>query len=767
MTLSGSKVEGFEVEAEEVSNVVVGKILAIEKHPDADKLVVCQLDVGQGEPLQIVTGATNVFVGAIVPVALDGAHLPGGVKIRKGKLRGVESCGMLCSIAELGVTEHDFPGTIADGIMIITEPCEIGQDIHEALGLNDVCVEFEITPNRPDCLSVIGLAREASATFSRPMKEIAPCVKNETGDIHELLSVTVENSELCPRYTAKVIKNVKIAPSPRWMRERLRASGVRPINNLVDITNYVMLEYGQPMHAFDLRHVEGSKIVVRNAREGETIMTLDGTERALSPEMLVICDEKKPSAVAGVMGGEYSGIMDDTVTVVFESANFKGSSIRTTAKKLGMRTESSARFEKGLDAQNTVPAVLRACQLVEELGAGEVVGGIIDIDNTNYQPAKIKFQPNWISNFLGIEIPAEEQKSYLEKLQFTVEDDIITVPSWRGDVEHKADIAEEVVRLYGYDKIPSTQLLGEASGGYTPRQQFDRDLSRLMRAAGCYEVATYSFISPKYYDKIHLPADSELRKSIVITNPLGEDSSIMRTTALPSMMEVLARNYNARSASARLYEQATEYYPTEPDQLPIEQPKLIGGFYGASEDFFSVKGVVELIAREYGITGMTFTAKRDDPTFHPGRCAEITVGEQKLGTVGQVHPLVADEYGIDTEVYLFTLDMDVLFENRDANKQYKQLPKFPAVTRDLALLCADELPVGEIEACIRRVCGKLLEEVTLFDIYKGQQIESGKKSVAYSMVLRSAEKTLTDSDCEAVMQKLMKELEKMEVSLRM
>ncbi|MBR5872467.1 MAG: phenylalanine--tRNA ligase subunit beta, partial [Oscillospiraceae bacterium] len=582
MTMSGSNVECYNTEADYISNVVVAKILKIEKHPDADKLQICQLDIGKEEPIQIVTAAQNVYEGMMVPAALDNSTLAGGVKIKKGKLRGVPSNGMMCSVAELGVTVHDFPYAIEDGIMDIKEDCKPGDDIRTALGLDDVCVEFEITSNRPDCLSVLGLAREAAATFGKELHMPEVKIENETGDINELLSVEVKNPTLCRRYVARMIKNIKVGPSPRWMRERLRASGVRPINNLVDITNFVMLEYGQPMHAFDYKYLAGNKIVVRNAEEGESIMTLDGVERKLSPEMLCICDAEKPSCVAGVMGGEYSGVQDDTNMVVFESASFLGSSVRTTAKKLGMRTESSGRFEKNLDSRMCLDAVNRACQLVEMLGAGEVIGGYIDIDNEGDKAYTVDFCPEWTNKFLGIDLPEEKMVEILEKIGYKVENGVITVPSFRsGDTLHKADIAEEIARFYGYDVIPNTAVKGASQGALTLRQQFEKKLSRLLMANGCYEVETYSFISPKYYDKINLPVDSDLRRSVVITNPLGEDTSVMRTTCLPSMLEVVARNYNNRNISGRFFELGTIYLPDESiDVLPEERGIAVIGSYG-------------------------------------------------------------------------------------------------------------------------------------------------------------------------------------------
>ena len=766
MSLSGSKVEGWEIEGEQIKNVVVGKILSVDPHPDADKLVICQVDVGEAEPLQIVTGATNVFPGAMVPVAKDQSVLADGKEIHKGKLRGVVSNGMLCSLGELGLTAHDFPYAIEDGIFILEEDCRIGQDIRSAIGLDDTSVEFEITPNRPDCLSVIGLAREVAATFDKPFTLHQPKLQQESGNIQDLLAVSVENPQLCPRYVARMVKNIKIGPSPRWMRERLRASGVRPINNIVDITNYVMLEYGQPMHAFDYRYVEGRKIVVRNARPGESIMTLDGVERQLSPEMLVICDAKKPSAVAGVLGGEYSGIMDDTNTIVFESACFLGSSVRTTARKLGMRTESSSRFEKGLDSETCIPAVMRACELVEMLGAGEVVGGMIDVDHSGYQPTKILLNPQWINQFIGIDVSREEMVTILEKIGCQMKGDTIIVPSFRKDLEHKADIAEEIARFYGYDKIPSTAIRGTAQGALTEYQKFERTVRETLLAQGCYEISTYSFISPKYYDKICLPADSPLRKSVVILNPLGEDTSVMRTIVIPSMMEILSKNYNNRNASASLFELSNEYIPVEGQELPDENPVITIGQYGGSCDFFSLKGIVENLLMVLGVSGVSIEAESNLPYYHPGRCAKILLQDRTLGTLGEIHPQVAENYGIDTRVYVARLDCRALFENRCQNKEYHPLPKFPATTRDLALLCDDSLPVQTIENAIRAGAGKLLERIDLFDVYKGKQIPEGKKSVAYNITMRSPDRTLTDEDVAQAMEKILNHLSTLGVSVR-
>ncbi|MBR3952541.1 MAG: phenylalanine--tRNA ligase subunit beta [Oscillospiraceae bacterium] len=768
MTMSGSKVECYNTEADYISNVVVGKILKIEKHPDADKLQICQIDIGREEPIQIVTAAQNVYEGMLVPAALDNSTLAGGIKIKKGKLRGVPSNGMMCSVAELGVTVHDFPYAIEDGILDIKEDCKPGDDIRTALGIDDVCVEFEITSNRPDCLSVLGLAREAAATFGKELHMPEVKIENETGDINELLSVEVKNPTLCRRYVARMIKNIKVAPSPRWMRERLRASGVRPINNLVDITNFVMLEYGQPMHAFDYKYLAGNKIVVRNAEEGESIMTLDGVERKLSPEMLCICDAEKPSCVAGVMGGEYSGIQDDTNMVVFESASFLGSSVRTTAKKLGMRTESSGRFEKNLDSRMCMDAVNRACQLVEMLGAGEVIGGYIDIDNEGDEPYTIEFCPDWINRFLGINLEAEKMVEILEKIGYKVEGNTITVPSFRvGDTRHKADIAEEIARFYGYDVIPNTAVQGASQGALTLRQQFEKKLSRLLMANGCYEVQTYSFISPKYYDKIALPEDSDLRRSVVITNPLGEDTSVMRTTCIPSMLEVVARNYNNRNVAGRFFELGTIYLPAESaDILPEERGVAVIGSYGEKEDFFAMKGIILEALDKLGVYGVEFTANKENPTFHRGRCADISIGEKKIGEIGEISPAVLDNYGIGTRAYVATLDIADIFDARIVEKKFKPTPKFPASTRDLAIICDDELPAASLEKAIRAGAGKLLEKVELFDVYKGSSIAEGKKSVAYTMTLRAADRTLTVEECDRAVNKVLKELANIGAELR-
>ena len=858
MTLSGSKVETIERPDENLKNVVVGKILEMKRHENSDHMWVCQIDVGQAEPVQIVTGAWNIHVGDYVPAALHGAHLSGGVKIEKGKLRGVESNGMLCSLKELGMTaEHDFPyavitpaallndyhpidpakpsipadikpgdkvygpvlcgrveavkstdggynvrvndGTvtraaktacsnlhegdlvayntksdtictledlhaeqkefphcIADGIFVLQEEdAEPGLNMAHILGFDDSIVEFEITPNRPDCLSVIGLAREASATFKRPLKLHTPEPHGCGGSIAEIVDIDIEDGDLCPRYTARMVKNVKIAPSPRWMRERLRNSGVRPINNIVDITNYVMLEYGQPMHAFDFSCVEGGHIIVRTAREGETIQTLDGNERKLTPNMLCICDEHKPVCVAGVMGGANSEIVGDTAMVLFESANFNGVSVRRTASALGMRTDASSRYEKSLDMMNTIKAVERACELVELLGCGEVVDGVMDVVAKEKAPTVVKLEPDKINALLGTELSEDLMREILASLGFILNGDDIYVPSWRGDVEHYSDIAEEVARFYGYNKIPCTLMRGETTrGGFSEQQRFDRAIGGAVRALGYDEIITYSFISPTYYDKIRMPKDSSLRNSLKILNPLGEDTSIMRTTILPSMLEIIARNHSYRNKSARLYELGKIYLPRE-DGLADEPKYLSLGAYGDGVDFFSFKGSIETLLHELRITDVKYVACTDNDSYHPGRCAKVYAGETYLGVFGQIHPLVAANYGMDTEVYTAELSFDAMYEKRGDIPVYQPLPKFPAVTRDIAVVCDEAVTVGALEESIRRGAKGLLKDVSLFDIYRGPGVAIGKKSVAFNLVLRADDRSLTGEEADEDVQSIL------------
>lgn len=773
MTLSGSKVEITEIEGEEISNVVVGRVVEIKRHENSDHMWICQVDVGEEAPIQIVTGAQNVSQGDLVPVAKHNSTLPGGVKITKGKLRGEKSNGMLCSYKELGMTDNDWPYSIVDGIFLLNSDPDLkakdlkpGDDIRTAIGLDDHVVEFEITPNRPDCLSVIGLAREAAVTYGKTMAQHEPVVKGGgIGNLTELLDVETPATDLCPRYTARMVRNVKIGPSPKWMRDRLRASGVRPINNIVDITNYVMLEYGQPMHAFDYRYVNGGKIVVRRAEDGETLTTLDGNVRQLNSSMLVIADEHRAVGLAGIMGGENSEIVEDTVDVVFESANFNGTSIRRTALALGMRTEASAKFEKGLDILNTLPAVNRACELVEMLGAGEVLDGTIDILNFVPQPKQLKLRADKINALLGTDIDAAEMCRILQELGFGVDGDIITVPSWRGDVEHYSDLAEEVARFYGYNQIPTTAMTGVTTrGGYSPEQMLERSLGTVCRSLGYDEIITYSFISPTYYDKIRLPEDSPLRKSMKIMNPLGEDTSIMRTTVMPSMLEILTRNYNYRNKEAHLYELGRTYFERE-DGMADEPKHLSLGVYGPEESFFTLKGSVETILDSIRAEDVTYVAEKSDPSYHPGRCAKVYVNGQEVGTLGQIHPLVAANYGVDAELYYADLKFDALFASRGANPEYQPLPKFPAVTRDIAVLVDKAVTVGAMESSIQAAAKGLLKDVTLFDIYEGAKLPTGKKSVAFNLVLRADDRSLTaqeaDDEVNLVLERLKKDFDAM------
>lgn len=763
MTDTGSKVEGYEQLALDIENVVVGKITKIEKHQNSDHLLICMLDVGEETERQIVTGASNVFEGAYVPVAKAPAKLPGDVVIKAGKLRGVESNGMLCSMGELGLTTHDMPGKIEDGILILDDSFKIGEDIRTALLLRDDVVEFEITSNRPDCLSVIGLARESAVTFDREYKIPTPSVKgaNDGDKIENYISVTNENAELCPRYTARVVKNVKIAPSPLWMRMRLRASGVRPINNIVDITNYVMLEYGQPMHAFDYACLDGKRIVVRNAKENEIFRSLDSIDHTLKSSMLVIADDKKACALAGVMGGENSEISENTKTVVFESANFLGSSVRISAKALGMRTESSARFEKGLDAENALPAIERACELVELLGAGDVVDGIIDVYPGKKEATVLPLECDRINRFLGVNLDAEYMANILRKLEFKVENGKITVPSFRADVGCMNDVAEEIIRIYGYNTIESTRINAEITqGGRTPKQMFELGLHGLLCGMGLDEINTFSFISPKYYDKIRLPADSELRNSIVISNPLGEDTSVMRTTAIPSMLEVLARNKNFSNESAALYEMSTVYIPKSEGELPDENKKIVVGMYGDA-DFYTLKGICENIFDFAGIKDARYAAEKANPTFHPGRCATVSTADgTELGVLGEIHPLTAENYGFGCKVYVAVLDFKALFEHRTVEKQYTPLPKYPSTFRDFSFVCDDELEVGKVEDVMAKAGGKAVKDIKLFDVYRGHQLGEGKKSISMRVVLRYDDHTITDEETEKSVGKILSALEK-------
>ena len=908
MTLSGSKVEGTADLGAEISNVVVGKIISMERHPDSDHMWVCQLDVGQDENIQICTGAWNIHEGDLVPVALHNSTLPGGKKITRGKLRGVLSDGMMCGLSELGLDERDFPYAvitaaallgdyhpidpvkpsipadiqpghkifgpvvaakaesvenagdgkwtcaltyaeqdgptaavikticqnihpgdmvafntrtgavctladlhaeqrefphcIPDGIFVLHEDCKPGDGIKPIIGADDRVVEFEITPNRPDCLSVIGLAREASATFDAPLTLHEPVVKGGgPGVLTELLDIETPADDLVPRYTARMVRNVKIAPSPKWMRERLRAMGVRPINNIVDITNYVMLEYGQPMHAFDYRYVNGGRIIVRRAAEGEPLTTLDGKEHRLTANHLVIADEGRAVGLAGIMGGLNSEIVDDTADVVFESACFDGTCIRKGALALGMRTEASAKFEKGLDPMNTLPAVNRACELVELLEAGEVVDGVIDILNCVPQPTVLTLEPDKINALLGTDVPADEMVRILQKLGFGVEGNQVTVPSWRGDVKRMADLAEEVARFFGYNNIPNTLMRGQTTqGGYSPAQKLENKLGQLCRTCGYSEIITYSFISPTAYDKILWGKDDAHRKSFKILNPLGEDTSIMRTTTLPSMLEVLARNYNNRSKAAWLYELGRIYMPKNPaapmdandpalaetkgkledigfkglteavvdavndmnkdDGLAVEAKILTLGAYGNGMDFFTMKGAIEAVLKGIRAGDVRFEACTEDPSYHPGRCAYVYSGSDIVGVFGQIHPQAAQNFGVDGELYCAELSFDELLLVQGPDPEYVSLPRFPAVTRDIAVVCDESVTVGALETAIRKGARGLLKEVALFDIYRGQSIGEGKKSVAFSLTLRADDRSLTGEEADEDVKSILETLEK-------
>ena len=762
MTIAGQKVETYERLDAELRNVVVGRVVSITRHTNSDHMWVCQIDVGAGEPVQIVTGAQNVHEGDLVPVAQHNSWLPGGVHITKGKLRGEVSNGMLCSLKELGLTLNDFPYAIEDGIWILQEDCKPGDDINTVIGSDDTVVDFEITNNRPDCYSILGLAREAAAAFNKPMRHHDPVVRGgAAGELSELLEVEVPAEDLCRRYTARMVRNVKIAPSPKWLRQRLRANGVRPINNIVDITNYVMLEYGQPMHAFDYRYVGSGKIIVRRSEPGEVLTTLDGNVRTLTPGMLVIADETKPIGLAGIMGGENSEIMDDTVDVVFESANFNGTSIRQTALALGMRTEASGKFEKNIDPLLTLPAVDRACELVELLGAGEVMDGVIDVLNDIPEPRTIELEPDRINALLGMDISEADMVEYLRRLEIPVEGHEIRVPSWRPDLVGMADIAEEVGRLFGYNNIPTTTFRGAATeGGYTEAMKLENRAGSLCRSLGYSEILTYSFVSPSIFDQIRLPEDSSLRNAMRIQNPLGEDASIMRTVALPSMLAILARNNAYHNDAVKLYELAKVYLPKPGQTLPDEPKHLVLGTYGEHEDFFKMKGEIEAFLRGMNVPEARYTAEKHDPTFHPGRCARVSVGGVDLGCFGQIHPLVARSYGIDGEIFAAELNFTALLSLQLPEKTYTPLPKYPAVTRDIAVVCDEAVTVAALSDCIRAAGGRLLRSVELFDIYRGKGIASGSKSAAFRLTLRADDRTLTDADSDGVVSAVLAALEK-------
>ncbi len=782
MTMSGSKVEAVKFEGEELENVVVGKIVSISKHPDADKLLVCKTDVAKESLIQVVTAAQNVFEGALVPVALHKSKIAGGVSIKKGKLRGVMSEGMFCSVTELGLTTNDFPEAVTDGIFIIEDCCQIGEDIKSALGIDDVIVDFEITPNRPDCLSVIGLAREVSAVFNRPLKYYNNFEIEDHKINSDLLEVSVEEQELCKRYMAKIAKEVKIGPSPRWMRERLRSGGIRPINNIVDITNYVMLEYGQPIHAFDKEQICDNHLFVRRARNHENLSLLDETERKLDQNVLVVADGKKPLAVAGVMGGESSGISSHTKEVVFEVAEFDRELVRQMSKQLAVRTESSVRFEKGIDRE-FMPVVLnRICELITQLDIAKIEPGLIDINSVDevmkHSCHKIKMDYDFINDILGLNLTKGDIDGVLSKLEIKVVDDVALVPSWRPDLIEKADLAEEVCRLYGYDKVKSKKFdrAINSVAMRAMRQNFDYKLMDFVVSQGYHEIRTFSFISPRYYDKINLDENNKLRDGVKILNPLGEDTSVMRTTAIPSMLEVVSKNFNNQNVSGRFFEIAKEYLKNqysanssenrENKQACFENDKLVMCAYGKHVTFYDLKRDIINLFDIISLKDYKFIIQSGNGIYHPGRCADIFVGDVNVGVIGEVHPLVINNYRIAANVVVADLDINRLFENKLNEKQYKQISKFPSVTRDLSLICDKDLSAYVIENLIKDVITDNLDEISLSDVYTGEQIESDKKSVCFSLKLRSFEKTLTENDIDVIINKTLNKLEKIGVYIR-
>lgn len=779
MTLTGTKVEGFEELFADLDKIVIGQVLKVEQHPDADKLVVCQVNTGSGT-VQIVTGAPNVFEGAKVPVVLDGGRVAGGhdgsrtaggIKIKKGKLRGIESNGMMCSIEELGSSREYYPDAPEDGLYILPEDAPVGADAIAYLGLDDTVFEYEITSNRVDCYSVLGIAREAAATFR---KEFIPPVIKETGnneDVHDYISVSVKDTDLCPRYTARVVKNIKLAPSPKWMQRRLAASGIRPINNIVDITNYVMEEYGQPMHAYDLDTIAGKQIIVRRAKDGEEFVTLDGQTRKLDSSILMICDSEKPVGIAGIMGGENSKITDTVHTMLFEAACFDGTNIRLSGKKVGLRTDASGKFEKGLDPNTAEEAMNRACQLIEELGAGEVIGGMVDEYPVVRTGNTVVFEPEKINALLGTNVSREDMIGYFEKIGLSYDEALneVAVPSWRQDLHCMADLAEEVARFYGYDNIPTTLPSGAASAGkLSYKLTVEKTAKEVAEYCGFSQSMTYSFESPKVFDKLLVDADDELRKTVVISNPLGEDFSIMRTIPLNGMLTSLATNYNRRNKNVKLYELATIYLPKAlpVTELPNERVQFTLGMYGEG-DFFTMKGVVEEILTKLGITGkVNYEPKAGKNYLHPGRQANILYNGTVLGYLGEVHPEVCDNYQIGEKTYVAVLDMPVVMELANFEIKYQGIAKFPAVTRDISMVMPKEILVGAVEEVIAKKGGKLLEEYRLFDIYEGAQIKEGFKSVAYSITFRSKEKTLEDKEVNEIMDKILKALSDMGIELR-
>lgn len=779
MTLSGSKVEGYEKLDEDLEKIVIGQVTKIEKHPDADKLVICQVNIGT-ETLQIVTGAPNVFEGAKVPVVLDGGRVagghdgsrtPGGIKIKKGKLRGVESYGMMCSIEELGSNREMFPDAPENGLYIFDDQAPVGKDAVAYLGLDDSVVEYEITSNRVDCFSVLGLAREAAATFH---KEFVPPVVTETGNnenVNDYIKVTVKDNNLCSRYTARVVKNIKFAPSPKWMQERLRAHGIRPINNVVDITNYVMEEYGQPMHAYDLDTIEGKEIIVRRAAEGEKFVTLDGQERQLDENVLMICDANKAVGIAGIMGGENSMITDHVHTMLFEAACFDGTNIRKSGKRIGLRTDASAKFEKGLDPNLAMEAMNRACQLVEELGAGEVVGGAVDIYPVKREGVKIPFEPDKYNKLLGTDISAEDMLGYFKKIDLGYDETTneILVPSWRQDLLCDADMAEEVARFYGYDKIGTSLPSGESTaGGKSFKLRMEEKAREVAEFCGFSQAMTYSFESPKVFDKLLIPQDSKVRETVVISNPLGEDYSIMRTLPLNGMLTSLSTNFGRRNKDVRLYEMGNIYLPKQLPltELPEERMQLTLGMYGDG-DFFTMKGVIEELLYQTGLRKKAeYDPKADLPFLHPGRKANIVYDGAVIGYLGEVHPTVAANYAIKERVYIAVIDMPEIVERASFDYKYEGITNFPVSSRDLSMVVPKNILVGDIEKVFEKNGGKYLENYELFDVYEGEQIEKGFKSVAYSLKFRGKDKNLEENDITGAMDKILSGLKKIGIQLR-
>lgn len=779
MTLSGTKVEGYECLDADLDKIVVGQIEKIEKHPDADKLVICQVNIGT-ETIQIVTGAPNVEAGQKIPVVLDGGRVagghdgsitPGGIKIKKGKLRGIESCGMMCSIEELGSTRELYPDAPEDGIYILKDDAVVGSDAVELLGLHDSVFEYEITSNRVDCFGVLGIAREAAATFNKPFIPPVVEVKGNNEDVNDYIKVTVEDKDLCRRYCARVVKNVKIAPSPEWMQRRLAACGIRPINNLVDITNYVMEEYGQPMHAFDLATLEEKHIVVKRAKDGETFTTLDGQERKLDSNILMINDAKKAVGIAGIMGGENSKITDDVKDMVFEAACFDGTNIRLSAKRLGLRTDASGKFEKGLDPNNALEAINRACALIEELGAGEVVGGVVDVYDEVKEPVRIPFEPDKINQLLGTDISSEDMLKYFRKIELSYDDAAkeVIIPTFRQDLLCMADLAEEVARFYGYDNIPTTLPTGEATAGkLSYKLRIEAVAREIAEFCGFSQAMTYSFESPKVFDKLLLPADSELRKTVTITNPLGEDFSIMRTTSLNGILTSLATNYNRRNRNVRLYELGNIYLPKElpVTKLPDERMQFTLGMYGDG-DFFDMKGVIEEFLYKVGMRkNIRYDGQAGKPFLHPGRQANIMYAGEVIGYLGEIHPAVMENYGIGERTYVAVLDMPLIYDKTTFDRRYEGIAKYPAVNRDISMVMPKNILVGQVEEIIRKKGGNLLESYELFDIYEGSQIKEGFKSVAYSVVFRAKDRTLADNEVQEIMDKILKALKELGIELR-